>query len=187
MGVDRIVDLFEKGVVVPGDTPKVVVTEILGTRKLFDFVHDNPLVEGRTLPDTIDPRAAGSIPKFCSVLSAIEVDLTGQVNAETVQGKQLSAIGGSFDFLQGALFSEEGRSIIAMTSTTPDGKISRIVPQLPLGSAVTTPRHCAQYVVTEYGVAEVWGRSTRERAFALVDIAHPMFRDELMKAVKELF
>jgi acyl-CoA hydrolase len=187
MGVDKIVDMVEKGRVRPGPEPSVRVTEILGTRRLFDFVHNNPMVEGRPLPLTINPRVTGMIPRFCSVISAIEVDLTGQVNAETVKGKQISAIGGSFDFVQGALFSEGGRSIIAMTSTTPDGKISRIVPTLMAGSAVTTPRHCAQYVVTEYGVAEIWGRSLRERARALIQIAHPQFRDQLEQEARSLF
>ena len=183
MGIDRIVDLVEKGVVRAGTDPRVIVTEILGSKKLFYFVHNNPMVEGRPLQDTINPRAAGMIPRFCSIISAIEIDLAGQVNAETVRGKQLSAIGGSFDFLQGALFSEGGKSIIAMTATTAGDKISRIVPNLPLGSAVTTPRHSVQYVVTEYGVAEIWGRSLRERALALIDIAHPKFRDDLRKEI----
>ncbi len=109
------------------------------------------------------------------------------LNAETVRGKQISAVGGSFDFLQGALFSEEGKSIIAINSTTPDQKISRIVSQLPIGSAVTTPRHSVQYVVTEYGIAELWGKSLMERAKALIDIAHPDFRDELEKEAARLF
>jgi 4-hydroxybutyrate CoA-transferase len=187
MGVDKIVDMVEKGMVVAGGEPKIRVTEILGSRKLFDFVHNNPMVEGRALPETINPRVTGQIPKFCSVVSAIELDLTGQVNAETVKGRQISAIGGSFDFIQGALFSEDGCSILALTSTTPDEKISRIVPQLPSGTAVTTPRHSVQHVVTEYGAAEIWGRSMRERAEALVGIAHPKFRDELMKEVRALF
>jgi len=187
MGVDKILDMVENGAVIAGGIPKIGVTEILGSRKLFDFVHDNPMVEGRTLPETINPRVTGQIPKFCSVVSAIELDLTGQVNAETVKGRQISAIGGSFDFIQGALFSEGGCSILAMTAATPDEKISRIVPQLAAGTAVTTPRHSVKYVVTEYGVAEVWGRSMRERAEALVGIAHPKFRDELMKEAKELF
>jgi acyl-CoA hydrolase len=158
-----------------------------GTKKLFDFVHNNPMVEGRTLPETINPRVTGNIPRFCSIISALEVDLTGQINAETIKGRQFSAIGGSFDFVQGALFSEEGCSIIAMASATPDEKISRIIPQLAVGSAVTTPRHSAQYIVTEYGVAEIWGRSTKERAEALIRIAHPKFRDELAEEAKKLF
>ncbi|MFP4085277.1 MAG: acetyl-CoA hydrolase/transferase family protein [Desulfobacteraceae bacterium] len=187
MGVDKIVEMAEKDCVATGPGPTIRITEILGTHKLFDFVHNNPMVEGRSLPETINPRITGEIPRFCSVISAIEVDLTGQVNAETVQGRQISAVGGSFDFVQGALFSEGGRSIIAMPSTTPDGKISRIVPQLAAGSAVTTPRHSAQYVVTEHGVAEIWGRSLRERAEALIRIAHPEFRDELNREVDRFF
>lgn len=187
MGVDRIVDLVKRGVVEAGGMPKVCVTEILGSRKLFDFVHNNPMVEGRTLSDTINPRVVGQIPKFCSIISTIEIDLTGQVNSETVRGSQLSAIGGSFDFLQGSLFSEGGKSIIAMLSTTPDGKVSRIVPQLSLGSAVTVPRHCVSYVVTEFGVAEIWGKSLRERAEALITIAHPDFKNSLREEMKRLF
>lgn len=184
---DQIVEMVEKGVVKIGEGPSIRVTEMGGTKKLFDFVHDNPMVEGRTLPETINPRVTGKIPRFCSVVSALEVDLTGQVNAETINGKQFSAIGGSFDFVQGALFSENGCSIIAMASATPDEKISRIVPQLAAGSAVTTPRHSAQYIVTEYGVAELWGRSTKERAEALISIAHPNFRDKLEEEAKKLF
>ena len=184
---EKIMEMVEKGAVKIGDGPSIRVTEMGGTKKLFDFVHDNPMVEGRTLPETINPRVTGNIPKFCSIISALEVDLTGQINAETIKGKQFSAIGGSFDFVQGALFSEEGCSIIAMASATPDEKISRIIPQLPLGSAVTTPRHSAQYIVTEYGVAEIWGRSTKERADALINIAHPKFRDELAEEARKLF
>jgi len=183
MGVDGIVDLVDQGVVEKG-TGKIAVCEILGTRKIFDFVHDNPMVEGRPTSGTLNPRLIAGIEKFVSILSAIEIDLSGQVNAETVAGKQISAIGGSFDFLQGALFSPGGKSIIALTSTTPDGKFSRIVSKLPLGSAVTTPRHCVQYVVTEYGVADLRGRTLKERAEALILIAHPNFRPELEKSLE---
>jgi len=186
MGVDGIVDLVEAGAVDPGssasDAAKIRVTEILGTKRLFDFVHDNPMVQGRPLPRTINSRVVAEIERFISVLSAIEIDITGQVNAETVRGKQISAIGGSFDFLQGALYSPGGKSIIAMTATSPDGKHSRIVSSLPLGSAVTTPRHCVEYVVTEFGVANLTGKSAAERAEALIGIAHPDFREELRGA-----
>ncbi len=179
MGIDRMVDLIESGVVASDGRPVLTATEMLGTRKLFDFINKNPLVRGLPLPETINPRVVGGIPRFCSILSAIELDLSGQVNAETIKGRQFSAVGGSFDFLEGALFSEGGRSIIALISTTPDEKISRIVARLPAGSAVTTPRHSVQYVVTEYGVAELWGRSLTERAEALIAVAHPDFRDGL--------
>lgn len=182
MGIDRMVDLARSGALRSGPGPSITVTEILGTRKIFDFVHDNPMVQALPLPEVINPRAAGAIPKFCSVLSALEVDLTGQVNAETIRGEQFSAIGGSFDFLEGALFSDGGVSVIALPATTPGDKISRIVEQLPPGSAVTTPRHSVQYVVTEYGVADLWGRSIGERARALARVAHPKFRDDLERA-----
>ena len=189
MGIDAMVDCVEKGLVdvsmAPGRQPKMIVTEILGSKKLFDFVHDNPLVEGRPIMTTINSRVVGQIEKFISLLGAIEVDLTGQVNAETVGGKQISAIGGSFDFLQGALFSPQGKSIMAISSATPDGRNSRIVPQLAAGSAVTHPRHSIQYVVTEYGIADLRGKTLRERAEALTAIAHPNFRESLEKFTHE--
>jgi 4-hydroxybutyrate CoA-transferase len=184
---DKTVEMVEKGAVRIGEGPSIRVTEMGGTKKLFDFVHNNPMVEGRTIPECMNPRVTANIPRFCSIVSALEVDLTGQINAETIKGRQFSAIGGAFDWVQGALFSDEGCSIIAMPSATPDEKISRIIPQLALGSAVTTPRHSAQYIVTEYGVAEIWGRSTKERADALIRIAHPKFRDELEEEAKKLF
>lgn len=179
MGGDKMVDLAEAGAVRSGPDPGFILTETLGSRKIFDFLHNNPLVEGRPLQEVINPRRAGEIPRFCSVLSALEIDLTGQVNAETIKGRQFSAVGGSFDFLQGALFSEGGASIIALTATTPGDKISRIVSRLSPGSAVTSPRHSVQYVVTEYGTADLWGKSLGERARALAAISHPAFRDEL--------
>lgn len=178
MGVDGIVDLVDRGVIGNG-LGKIVVCEVLGTKKIFNFVHDNPMVEGRPSSGTINSNLIAGIEKFVSILSAIEIDLTGQVNAETVAGKQISAIGGSFDFLQGALFSPGGKSIIALSSTTPDGRFSRIVSKLPEGSAVTTPRHCVQYVVTEYGVADLRGKTLKERAELLISIAQPNFRSEL--------
>jgi len=191
MAIDAIIDCVEKGLVerslAKESGPKILVTEILGSKKIFDFVHENPLVIGRPIAKIINSRMAGQIEKFISILGAIDVDLTGQVNAETVNGRQISAIGGSFDFLQGALLSPQGKSIIALTSTTPEGTKSRIVPFLPPGSAVTHPRHCVQFIVTEYGVAELRGKSLRERAEALIAIAHPNFREELTKFAKENF
>ena len=189
MGVDGIVDLYESGAMEPiaggEDTPRVVVTETLGTEKIFAFIHENHLVEGYPVPRVINPREAGKLDRFVSIISAIEMDLFGQVNSETVAGSQISAIGGSFDFLEGAHFSPEGRSIIAMTSTTPDGKHSRVVATLPLGSAVTIPRHCVNYVVTEYGIADLYGKTLAERGKALIAIAHPDFREELEEALRE--
>ena len=189
MGVDGIVDLYESGAMESIDgqegMPRVMVTETLGTEKIFTFIHENPLVKGYPLPQIINSREAGKLHRFVSIISAIEMDLFGQINLETVAGRQVSAVGGSFDFLEGAHFSPEGKPIIAMTSTTPDGKYSRIVPSLPLGSAVTIPRHSVHYVATELGVADLYGKDLAERAKALIAIAHPDFRDDLEKALKE--
>lgn len=183
LGIDNIVDLAEKGALETGPA-KLILCEILGSKKIFDFVHQNSMVEGRPTRGTLNSRVVGDIEKFVSVLSAIEIDLSGQVNAETVNGKQISAVGGSFDFLQGALFSEGGKSIIALSSTTPNGKYSRIVAKLPPGSAVTAPRHCVQYVVTEHGVADLRAKTLRERAEALILVAHPDFREELENSLE---
>ena len=181
MGGDKMADLARKGALAEGSGPAIIVTETLGGPKVFQFIHQNPLCEGRDLPSVINAQVVGSIPRFCSILSAIEIDLSGQVNAETIKGQQFSAVGGSFDFLQGALFSPGGVSIIALPSTTPGDKVSRIVDQLPPGSAVTTPRHSVRYVITEYGVADLWGGSLGERARALAAIAHPAFREHLQR------
>ena len=186
MGGDKMVGLAQSGALAQGRGPAITVTETLGTSKVFDFMHQNPLCEGRDLTEVINSRAIASIPRFCSILSALEIDLTGQVNAETIKGQQFSAVGGSFDFLQGAMFSEGGASIIALPATTPGDKISRITSQLPAGSAITTPRHSVQYVITEYGVADLWGRSLGERARALAAIAHPAFREELQRQAAQM-
>lgn len=190
MGVDTIVDLVEQGVVEQSrghDQCKVKVCEILGTQRLFDFVHNNPMVYGCPTSECINSLAATKIDKFVSIISAMEVDLSGQVNAETIGGRQMSAIGGSHDFLQGAYHSPGGKSIIAMTATAGSGErtVSRIVAQLPLGSAVTHPRHSVQYVVTEYGVADLRGKSLEERAEALIGIAHPDFRDQIRESCRK--
>ena len=189
MGVDGIVDLFESGAMEPVNgqkkTQRVMVTEILGTEKIFNFVHENKLVGGYPVNRIINPIRVAQINKFISIISAIEIDMFGQANLETIAGKQFSAIGGSFDFLEGANLSPQGKSIIAMTSTTPDGKRSRIVPELPAGSAVTIPRHCVNYVITEYGIANLFGKSLAERAKALIDIAHPDFKEELERNLAE--
>lgn len=184
MGIDGIVDLIESGAIDTSKKPSIIVTEVLGTRKVFDFIDNNELVEGRPASRVINSKVIAEIDSFVSILGALEIDLTGQVNSETIEGEQFSAIGGSFDFLQGALFSPGGKSIIAFTSTTRDGRISRIKNRLPMGSAVTIPRHCVQLVVTEQGVADLRGKSLAERAEALISIAHPGFRDKLRESLE---
>ena len=187
IGVDGMVDVVEAGAVERNGEPKIFIMLALGTEKLFRFIHNNPMVAGRTLEQISNPIEIARIPKFHSIISAIEVDLTGQLNAETINGRQFSAIGGSIDYVEGAIISEGGKSIVGMTSTTTDGKVSRIVPCLPSGSAVTTPRHSIQYVVTEFGVANLWGKTLKERAKALIAIAHPKFRDSLLKVARKKF
>lgn len=189
MGVDGIVDLYESGALKRTDKnkdglPRVLVTETLGTGKIFRFIHENKMVRGYPIQKVINPREASKIEKFVSIVSAVEIDVFGQANLETVAGNQVSAVGGSFDFVEGAHFSRQGKSIISMTATSPEGKHSRIVGDLPRGSAVTIPRHCVHYVVTEFGVANLCGKSLAERAKALISIAHPGFRKELEEAVK---
>lgn len=188
MGVDSIVDLVERGVISMDreegwGIAKVVSGEFVGTKKLFDFIHDNPLVEARTATDSLSTLFIAGVKDFISVQSAIEVDIYGQVNIETVRGKQFSAIGGSHDFIQGAYHAPGGKSVIAMLSTTGDGKVSRIVPGFVEGTAVAHPRHSVEYIVTEYGVAYLRDKTLRDRAEALINIAHPDFRDELRKAI----
>jgi 4-hydroxybutyrate CoA-transferase len=122
------------------------------------------------------------IDDFMAINSAVEIDLTGQINAESLNGAQISGVGGQFDFVEGAYFSRGGKSITAMTASTGKGKVSRIVPSLASGAAVTIPRYMTDIVVTEFGVAELRGKSFRQRAEALISIAHPDFQDWLCEA-----
>ncbi len=188
LGVDSIVQLVERGVISchlgePGLRP-VVSGEFLGTKKLFDFIHDNPMVEGKASPYSLNSRVIGSIKNFVSIQSAIEVDVFGQVNVETIRGKQFSAIGGSHDFVQGTYQGEGGKSILAMSSTAAGGKASRIVASFAPGTAVTHPRHSVRYIVTEYGVASLRGKTMEERTKEIIKIAHPDFRTELREGSK---
>lgn len=190
MGVDSIVDLVERGVISeclsePGLRP-IVAGEFLGTKKLFNFIDDNPMVEGKGTPESLNSLVVARIKDFISIQSAIEVDIFGQVNIETLRGKQFSAIGGSHDFLQGAYQSEGGKSILAMTSTAGGGKVSRIVASFVPGTAVAHPRHSIGHIVTEHGVAYLRGKTLEERAKEIINIAHPDFRAELREASAKL-
>ncbi len=185
---DGVVDLYEKGIVTnkynninPG---KFVATFLMGTKRLYDFVNDNPAVLMKPVDYTNSVLVAGRLKNLISINSAIEVDLFGQVAADMIGPKQFSAVGGQVDFVRSAMHSEGGKSIIAFPSTGKNGTISRIVIRLNEGACVTTSRHDVDYIVTEYGIAHLKGKSNRERAEALINIAHPDFRDELRKSLK---
>jgi acyl-CoA hydrolase len=176
--VDHMLPLMDTGVIT-----RVDVCEVMGTRRLFDFVHENALVRMEPSDTMHDPQVVGRIRDFVSINSALEVDLTGQVNAESVGPRQLSGIGGQFDFVLGASRAPAGVSIIALPATAKGGAVSRIVPRLGAGSSVTTPRYLTDWVVTEHGQARLTGLSTAERARALIRIADPKFSDELERSL----
>jgi 4-hydroxybutyrate CoA-transferase len=163
-------------------TPKLITGELAGDKELYDFCGRTPLVEMTTSSVTHNILLLAKLPRFVSVNSAVEIDLHGQSNGETIGDVQISGVGGSLDYIEAAALSEGGLSIIALPSTTEDGKHSKIVPRLP-GAIVTTPRFCTDYIVTEYGVARLKGKDLHARAEALIAIAHPDFRKELAKSL----
>ena len=173
---DIIVDLVEKGVITPAR--RMVTGGLFGTRRLMNFADGNDMIEMRSSDYTHNHQVLARLPNLYSVNSGVEVDLTGNVNSEIAAGRYLGAVGGQADFVRGAVASLGGRSIMALPSTTPDGKHSRIVASLE-GRPVTTTRADIDIVVTEYGVADLRGRSFGERAERLRAIAHPDFRDRL--------
>lgn len=164
---------------------KIVTSFVMGTRALYDWVDDNPSVEMRPSSFTNDPFQIARNDNMIAINSALAVDLTGQVAADTIGGRFFSGIGGQVDFIRGAARSKGGRPIIAFPSTAKDGAISRIQPSLEAGAGVVTSRGDIHYVVTEHGVADLWGKNIRQRAGALIDIAHPDFRPELINAAKK--
>ena len=164
---------------------KIVASFCFGTRKLYDFVHDNPAFEFRPTEFANDPFQIARNVRMVAVSSALEVDLTGQVCAESLGTRFYSGFGGQMDFMRGAARSEGGKPIIALPATAKGGTISRIVPTLANGAGVLTTRADVHYVVTEYGVADLHGKTVRERALALINIAHPDYREELLRAARE--
>ena len=166
---------------------KLVATFLMGTRALYDFVDKNPSVELLPVDYVNNPAVIGMNDNMVSINSCIEIDLMGQVNAESIGIKQFSGTGGQVDYVRGASVSKGGRSIIAVPATASKGKVSRIVPFLSPGAAVTTSRNDVDYVVTEYGVAKLKGRTLAQRAEALIAIAHPDFRDDLKEEYKKRF
>jgi acyl-CoA hydrolase len=187
---DGIIDLVERGVVTGTRKvrrpTKVVGTFALGTQRLYDFMHENPALELLPVDWVNDARIIGMEPHFVSINATLEVDLLGQAASETLHGRYYSGSGGQADFARGAMFSEHGQGFIVLRSTALDGTVSRITPQLPSGSVVTTLKNTVDMIVTEYGVAELQGKPVRERARALIAIAHPDFRDELTARAREL-
>lgn len=170
-----IIDNSRK-VIHPG---KIVTGFVLGARDLYDFVDDNSAVQFLDIEYVNNPAVIRKNPQAVSINSAIQIDLGGQVCADSIGNHIYSGFGGQVDFVTGAQLSTGGRSIIALPSTTRDGSVSRIVTQLTLGAGVVTSRAQVEYVVTEFGVANLHGRSLRERARSLVDIAHPDFQEKL--------
>lgn len=188
MMTDVVLDLVEQGVVTGRakeiNRGRVVATFMLGTQRLYDWVNDNPMVEMRPADYTNDTSVIRRFRRMVAVNSAIQVDLTGQVCADSIGSHMYSGVGGQMDFIRGAALADEGRAIIALPSTAAAASVSRIVPFLAEGAGVVTTRAHVHTVVTEWGVAELHGRSMRERAVQLIAIADPRFRDELTSAAR---
>ncbi len=187
---DGVVNLVEKGVINnskktlhPG---QFIVTFLMGTKKLYDFVDHNPAVDMYPVDYVNNPFIVAQNENLVSINSAVQVDLYGQTASETIGNLQISGVGGQVDFVRGAAASKGGRSIIAIPSTV-KGKISKIVPLLDEGAPVTTSRNDIDYVVTEYGIAKLKGRTNRQRAKNLINIAHPDFRADLKKVYEQRF
>jgi GNAT superfamily N-acetyltransferase len=189
MFTEAVIPLIEAGILngrrktlLPG---KIVSSFCFGTRRLYDYLHDNPAFEFRPTEFTNDPLQIARNPKMIAISSALEIDLTGQVCADSIGSRFYSGFGGQLDFMRGAARSEGGKPIIALPSTAKNGTISRIAPILQPGAGVVTTRADVHYVITEYGVADLHGKTVRERALALINIAHPDFREDLLRAARE--
>jgi 4-hydroxybutyrate CoA-transferase len=188
---DGVKNLVERGVITckkktlhPG---KITITFAMGTKEFYEWLDYNPLVEFYPVDYINDPFVIARVDNMVSINSALAVDLLGQVAADMLGPMQFSGVGGQVDFVRGAARSKGGRSIIAMLSTAKGGTVSRIVPTLELGQAVTTSRNDVDYVVTEYGVAKLKGKTVRERARALIEVAHPNFRDYLKEEFARIY
>jgi acetyl-CoA hydrolase len=185
---DGMVELFEAGVITNEAKTlhrgKIVASFVLGSKRTFDFLDNNPFVEFGPSDYVNDPYVIAQNEQMVAINSAIAIDLTGQVCADSIGYDIYSGFGGQVDFIRGAARSKGGKPIIALPSTAKGGTVSRIVDALPPGAGVVTNRADVRYVVTEYGVASLFGKSLRERAHELIDIAHPDFRAELTSAAR---
>ncbi|PZC43276.1 MAG: acetyl-CoA hydrolase [Chloroflexi bacterium] len=188
---DGVIDLVESGVITgarkPIFTGMIVSSFVMGTRRLYDFIDDNPMVSMHPSHETNDIRAIAKHGAMVAVNSAIQVDLSGQVCADSIGSRFYSGIGGQLDFIRGAAASPQGRPIIALPSTAEGGSISRIVAELTPGAGVVTTRGDVYFVVTEHGIAALHGRSVRDRAQALLNVAAPSFREELARRAHALY
>jgi acyl-CoA hydrolase/GNAT superfamily N-acetyltransferase len=189
MFTEAVISLIESGVLNgrcktlrPG---KIVSSFCFGTRRLYDYIDDNPILEMRPTEFTNDPFRISQNAKMVAISSALEIDLTGQICADSIGARFYSGFGGQLDFMRGAARSEGGKPIIALPATARNGTLSRIVPTLAPGAGVVTTRADVHFVVTEFGVADLHGKTVRERALALINIVHPDFREELLRAARE--
>lgn len=187
---DGLIDLIDRGIItgdrktlLPG---KIVASFVIATKKTFDYIHNNPIVEFRTTKFVNDPYIIARNDNMISINSAIQVDFAGQACSDSMGHKIYSGFGGQVDFIRGASRSRNGKPIIAMPSTAKDNTISKIVHTLTPGSGVTTSKADIHYVVTEYGIADLYGKTLRERVRQMISIAHPNFRDELEQKAREL-
>ncbi len=185
---DGIIDLVEDGIITNSEKTlhpgKILAGFVIGTKKLYSWVDDNPMIELHPTEYVNDPFIVAKNNKMVAINSAIEIDLTGQICADSIGPKLYSGVGGQLDFIYGASRSENGVPIIALPSTAKE--FSRIVPMLKQGAGVVTTRNHVRYVITEYGIANLYGKTIRQRAKALISIAHPEYRDNLMIKAKEL-
>lgn len=182
---EGMVSLIEQGVITGKKKTlhreKHVFTTAAGTRRMYEFMDDNPSIESYPASHVCAPDIIAKNDRMISINSVLEVDLLGQANAEYLSGSLFSGTGGQLDFVRGAFDSRGGKSILAFYSTAKGGTISKIVPRLEAGAAITTPRADVHYLATEYGVANLKGKDTRQRALAIIELAHPSFRDSLTR------
>jgi len=187
---DGIMSLVEKGVVNCSrknfNKGKIIATFALGSKKLYQFMHRNPMLEMHPVNYTNDPYSAGQNDNLISVNATLQIDFLGQCGSESLGPLPFSGTGGQADFVRAANRSKGGKSFIVLPSTAKDDTISRIAPMLTPGTAVTTSKNEVNYVVTEFGVAKLDGKSAKQRVQALVGIAHPKFRDELLASAKKM-
>jgi itaconate CoA-transferase len=183
-------ELIQKGVVTGKKKTlhprKIVFTVAQGTRELYDLMNDNPSMESYSVSYVNDPAVIAQNDNMISINSIIEVDLLGQCNSEYLGGSQYSGTGGQLDYVRGAFNSRGGISFLAFYATAKKGEVSRVVPRFKTGTVVTTPRMDTHYLVTEYGAVNLKGKSTRERALDIISIAHPKFRDGLLKEAENM-